>query len=142
MTIDERFYFRSHSLWRDGNNSNHQRRLFRSCGVNKILRRPGDASHLNGRRGSGVSFGRILTGNLLAHPKPEYSVLAQEERMTPELALVFALITILGSGASVYVGVRVALAEIRTFQKAQEKRLDKVEDRLDRLEERYFRSGN
>ena len=59
--------------------------------------------------------------------------------MTPELQLVFALMTVLGSGGSVYVGVRVALAEIRTLQKSLERRVDKCEERLDRLEDKYFK---
>jgi hypothetical protein len=69
----------------------------------------------------------------------EQWVLASEGKMNPEIQLVIALITVAGSGISVYVGVKVALAEIRTMQGALERRLGKVEDRLDRLEEKYFK---
>lgn len=56
-----------------------------------------------------------------------------------ELQFAIALVTILGSGASVYVGVKVALAEIRTGLGSLEKRVERAESRLDRLEEKYFK---
>lgn len=83
----------------------------------------------------------LIKRRVLVTGGPHDFVLASRTGMTPttEVQLVFALITVLGSGASVYVGVRVALAEIRTMQKSLERRVDKVEERLDRLEERYFK---
>lgn len=61
------------------------------------------------------------------------------------------IVTMLGSGFMAYAGVRVAIAEIRTNHTALDKRVDanhavtdkrleKAEDRLDRLEARYFKA--
>lgn len=51
--------------------------------------------------------------------------------MGDQIHLLITFGGILGAGLSAYVGVKVALAEIRT----EMKRLDKIENRLDRLEE-------
>ena len=63
--------------------------------------------------------------------------------------LFLQLITILGAGISVYVGVRVALAEIRRdiralenslalYQRTTDTKHDDVVDRIKRLEAGYF----
>ena len=65
---------------------------------------------------------------------------------TIELQLVISFITILGAGVSVYVGVRVALAEIRMQQKNHDREIAEikntdireVKERLARLESIYF----
>ena len=54
--------------------------------------------------------------------------------------LTFAVLTIMGAGVSVYVGVKVALAEIRSDIDHQAERIASTEQRLTRLEEGYFRS--
>jgi len=60
-----------------------------------------------------------------------------------EWQLVIALITILGSGVAVYVGVRVAIAELKRDQRSNEREIFRLRDehgsRLDRLEAGYFK---
>ena len=56
-----------------------------------------------------------------------------------ELQLIISFITILGAGVSVYVGVRVALAEIKTQQKAHDKDIAELNKRVSRLEDAYFK---
>lgn len=55
-----------------------------------------------------------------------------------ELQVAVALTGILGAGLSSYIGVRVALAEIRKDLEAQKERIGQNEKRLDRLEASYF----
>lgn len=69
--------------------------------------------------------------------------------MNPQL--IISLITIVGSGISVYVAVRVALAEIRKdietlkgkdaeIMHLVEKDLQDLRNRINRLEDKYFQS--
>jgi len=66
-----------------------------------------------------------------------------------EIQIIISLITIIGSGVGVYVGVRVALAEIRKDIKALENKdadiarlmerdFQDLRGRVSRLEEQYF----
>lgn len=50
------------------------------------------------------------------------------------------IVTILGAGLSAFLGVRVALAEVRTKIEAHEDKLKEHNSRLNRLEEPYFKS--
>jgi hypothetical protein len=56
-----------------------------------------------------------------------------------ELHLMISFATVLGAGLSVYVGVRVALAEIRRDIAMICKDLERMDDRLNRLEDNYIR---
>lgn len=66
-----------------------------------------------------------------------------------QMQIIISLITILGAGVSVYVGVRVALAEIRrdirslesadaALQRAIERDVSEMRARIERLESGYF----
>jgi len=55
-----------------------------------------------------------------------------------ELNLLISLAGILGAGLSSYVGVRVALAELRGEVKRLNKEIMDLESRADRLEKPYF----
>jgi hypothetical protein len=55
-----------------------------------------------------------------------------------ELNLLIALAGIFGSGLSAYVGVRVALAELRGDIRRLDKSVVKLEERASRLEQPYF----
>lgn len=66
-----------------------------------------------------------------------------------ELQLLFTFFTIIGAGVSAYVGVKVAITEMRTTLKALdqrqsndklvfEQRQDRLEERIDRLESPFF----
>jgi hypothetical protein len=56
-----------------------------------------------------------------------------------EVQVIISLGTVICSGISVYVGVKVALAEIRRDIVAQQDRLEEHGRRLDRLEAGYFK---
>lgn len=67
-----------------------------------------------------------------------------------ELQVIISLVTVIGAGISVYVGVRVALAEIRRDLRALEtadaqlertvaREFSDIRDRVQRLEDTYFR---
>jgi hypothetical protein len=56
--------------------------------------------------------------------------------LQPEIQVVISLLTVLGAGISVYVGVRVALAEIKTIQKQHEDELKDLAERIKYLERR------
>jgi hypothetical protein len=59
--------------------------------------------------------------------------------VTPtELQLLISVLTIAGSGLSVYVGVRVAIAEMRRDIRNHERLLDDHKERIERLESPYF----
>lgn len=53
-----------------------------------------------------------------------------------EIQVLISFLTILGAGISVYVGVRVALAEIKTVQKQHESELMDLAERIKYLERR------
>jgi len=62
-----------------------------------------------------------------------------------ELQLIIAIVTVLGSGVSVYVGVKVALAEMRGDLKRhdelfelQGQKIDEATSRIVRLENQFF----
>jgi hypothetical protein len=57
-----------------------------------------------------------------------------------EVQVIISLGTVICSGISVYVGVKVALAEIRRDIVAQQKQLDQHDERLNRLEAGYFKA--
>ena len=57
----------------------------------------------------------------------------------PELQLIVGILVILGSGISSWAGVKVALAEMRQKQDSHDESLTKLEKRVDRLEEKYFK---
>ena len=57
----------------------------------------------------------------------------------PELQLVVGILVVLGSGVASWVGVKVALAEMRQRQDNHDEDIGKLEKRVDRLEEKYFR---
>jgi hypothetical protein len=60
--------------------------------------------------------------------------------MTPtEIQLLVSLLTITGSGISVYVGVKVAIAEIRGDITRHEMQINSLQSRVDRLEKPYFK---
>lgn len=82
----------------------------------------------------------LIAGLLLGLARGEQLLLARTGRMTSEMQLIFAIITVCGSGVSVYLGVRIALAELRTNHASLDKRVEKTEARLDRLEARYFKA--
>jgi hypothetical protein len=56
--------------------------------------------------------------------------------MQTEIQVAISFLTILGAGISVYVGVRVALAEIKTVQKQHENELIDLAERIKYLERR------
>jgi hypothetical protein len=56
--------------------------------------------------------------------------------MTVEIQVVISALTILGAGISVYVGVRVALAEIKIQQKQHDEELKDLAERIKYLERR------
>ena len=56
-----------------------------------------------------------------------------------ELDLLSKLLTIVLAGVSSYVGVKVAIAEIRGDIKRHDEKLSEHDDRLDRLEAGYFK---
>lgn len=56
-----------------------------------------------------------------------------------EINLLISLAGILGAGLSAYVGVRVALAEVKGELKHHGEYIDQHAKRLDRLESRYFK---
>lgn len=61
--------------------------------------------------------------------------------MTPaQLQLIIGVFTILGAAVTGYVGIKVALAEVRKDIKNLNEACDKLEKRLDRLENPYFTS--
>ena len=67
---------------------------------------------------------------------------------TTEVQLLIAIITVLGSGVSVYVGVRVALAEIRGDIKRLDAMIETIQaenteskSRIIRLENEYFKNN-
>jgi hypothetical protein len=53
-----------------------------------------------------------------------------------EIQVAISFLTILGAGISVYVGVRVALAEIKTVQRQHEDELKDLAERVKYLERR------
>lgn len=55
-----------------------------------------------------------------------------------ELQLILALVTVIGSGVGVYVGVRVALAEIKGDIRRLDSANEQASRRLDRLEGAHF----
>lgn len=55
------------------------------------------------------------------------------------LQLLVGMLVILGSGVASWVGVKVALAEMRARQNNHDKQIDDIERRVTRLEEKYFR---
>lgn len=57
----------------------------------------------------------------------------------PELQLIVGMLVILGSGIASWVGVKVALAEMRQRQDNHDDDIKDIQRRLDRLEEKYFR---
>ena len=57
----------------------------------------------------------------------------------PELQLIVGILVNLGSGISSWAGVKVALAEMRQKQDSHDESLTKLEKRVDRLEEKYFK---
>ncbi len=57
-----------------------------------------------------------------------------------EIQLVISVITVIGSGISVYVGVRVAIAEIKGDIRRLDEAREDVSRRLDRLEGAHFNS--
>jgi len=59
-----------------------------------------------------------------------------------ELNLLISLAGILGAGVSSYVGVRVALAEIRGELKRLDKDVTDLETAVSRLEKPYFNKGD
>lgn len=59
--------------------------------------------------------------------------------MTPTaIQLGLSVLTIIGAGVAVYVGVKVALAELRRDLSAQKDRITAVDSRVTRLENPYF----
>ncbi len=59
--------------------------------------------------------------------------------MTPtEIQLGLSVLTIIGAGIAVYVGVKVALAELRRDLAAQKDRITAISERITRLENPYF----
>lgn len=56
--------------------------------------------------------------------------------MQAEIQVAISLLTVLGAGISVFVGVRVALAEIKTVQKQHENELQDLAERIKYLERR------
>lgn len=69
-----------------------------------------------------------------------------------QIQIIISLLTVLGAGVSVYVAVRVALAEMKrdiqaledaqiAFQKMTERGHDALDRRLMRIEDNAFRSG-
>jgi len=56
--------------------------------------------------------------------------------MTIEIQVVISFLTVLGAGISVYVGVRVALAEIKIQQKQHDDELIDLAERIKYLERR------
>ena len=66
--------------------------------------------------------------------------------MNVELQILLSSITVIGAGISVFVGIRVGLAELRRDLRALEKDLQEVKDReltdvrsrITRLEGKYF----
>jgi hypothetical protein len=55
-----------------------------------------------------------------------------------QVQVLISVLTIAGSGLSVYVGVRVAIAEMRRDIRSHDKQLDEVRERIERLEKPYF----
>lgn len=55
-----------------------------------------------------------------------------------DIQIVISAITVIGAGISAYVGVKVALAEVRVEQKAQGERIKDVETDVRRLEDALF----
>ncbi len=53
--------------------------------------------------------------------------------------IIVSVITIIGAGIAAYVGVRVAIAEIRGDIKLHDKALEKHDERFDRFEDRVKR---
>jgi hypothetical protein len=56
-----------------------------------------------------------------------------------EVQVIISLGTVICSGISVYVGVKVALAEIRRDISFQQKQIDEYGERINRLEAGYFK---
>lgn len=56
-----------------------------------------------------------------------------------ELQVIVGMLVVLGSGLASWIGVKVALAEMRQRQDNHDDQLEKIERRLDRLESKYFR---
>lgn len=54
------------------------------------------------------------------------------------MQLITMMLTIVGAGLSSYVAIRVALARIEQEQKAHGQELERQNERLNRLENRYF----
>lgn len=67
--------------------------------------------------------------------------------MNIEFQSLLSILTVMGAGVSVYIGIRVGLAELRRDLRALEKDLEELKNRelgeararLARLEERYFK---
>ena len=57
---------------------------------------------------------------------------------TNEAQLIIAVLTMIGSGVMCYIGVRVALAEIRGDVKRHDEQISDMSDRIVRLENEYF----
>lgn len=83
---------------------------------------------------TGVYF-RILSGFCMSR-----SLLVNGRSKQMEVTVLINMAGIMGAGISAFVGVKVALAQVQRDVRNLEKSQEKAERRLDRLEERYFRT--